>query len=90
MFFIETPAFSRRYVYLGGYVLGKLQRSGGGTFIWGGYVYLALDSTQLQLCILTSVLRGTLRKGMEFFLISDNIGYANIFHNSFTIKTKII
>ena len=36
MFFIETPAFSRRYVYLGGYVLGKLQRSGGGTFIWGG------------------------------------------------------
>ena len=36
MFFIETPAFSKRYVYLGGYVLGKLQRSGGGTFIWGG------------------------------------------------------
>ena len=34
--FIETPAFSKRYVYLGGYVLGKLQRSGGGTFIWGG------------------------------------------------------
>ena len=36
MFFIETPPSSRRYVYLGGYVLEKLQRSGGGTFIWGG------------------------------------------------------
>ena len=36
MFFIETPSFGRGYVYLGGYVLEKLQRSGGGTFIWGG------------------------------------------------------
>ena len=36
MFFIETPPFSRGYIYLGGYVLEKLQRSGGGTFIWGG------------------------------------------------------
>ena len=35
MFFIETPPFSRAYIYLGGYVLEKLQRSGGGTFIWG-------------------------------------------------------
>ena len=35
---------SRGYVYLGGYVLEKLQRSGGGTFIWGGYVYLALNN----------------------------------------------
>ena len=47
MFFIETPPFSRGYIYLGGYVLEKLQRSGGGTFI-GGYVYLAPDSTKVH------------------------------------------
>ena len=42
--FIETPAFSRRYVYLGGVRFGKTSKKWGRYVYLGGYVYLAPDS----------------------------------------------
>ena len=65
MFFIETPPFSRGYVYLGGYVLEKLQRSGGGTFIWVG--------TSIWHRIVSMILNYYLQEAMENFVFPDEI-----------------